>query len=77
LLQKGWFTFRLFHAFGSLHLIMNSSLLQVSLRQKAVYIPAAASEGSLPGTPPTLPDATAESLAPRTTSTSKIFAEPR
>ena len=41
---------------------MNSSLLQVSLRQKAVYIPAAASKGSL-STHPTLPDATAVLVA--------------
>ena len=37
---------------------MHQSLLQVSLRQKAVYIPAAALVDSLLGTPPTLPDAT-------------------
>lgn len=38
---------------------MTSSLLPVSLRQKAVYIPAAASDEERSGVPPTLPEATA------------------
>jgi hypothetical protein len=38
---------------------MTSSLLPVSLRQKAVYIPAAASGEARLGMPPTLPEATA------------------
>lgn len=38
---------------------MTSSLLPVSLRQKAVYIPAAASDEARAGVPPTLPEATA------------------
>lgn len=42
---------------------MTQSLLPVGLRQKAVYIPAAASGVSLSGPPPTLPDATAVLVA--------------
>ncbi|MBD2722608.1 RING finger protein [Hymenobacter armeniacus] len=42
---------------------MTPPLLQVGLRQKAVYIPAAAWAGSQPGPPPTLPDATAVLVA--------------
>ncbi|GAA4033481.1 hypothetical protein GCM10022409_17240 [Hymenobacter glaciei] len=42
---------------------MTHSLLQVGLRQKAVYIPAAASSGRQPDLPPTLPDATAVLVA--------------
>ena len=38
---------------------MTPILLPVSLRQKAVYIPAAASSGLAAGPPPTLPDTTA------------------
>ncbi|MBO2007892.1 hypothetical protein [Hymenobacter negativus] len=41
---------------------MNQALLQVSLRQKAVYVPSDASTSSLPE-PPTLPDATAVLVA--------------
>jgi len=42
---------------------MNPSLLQVSLRQKAVYIPATALEGRQPSPSPTLPDSTAVLVA--------------
>ena len=42
---------------------MTQSLLQVGLRQKAVYISAADSGGSRPGMPSTLPDATAVLVA--------------